>query len=201
MKHLRVTSGHLRSRDVISCLVTDSSCELKPCMKANAQNPPVFDLLQPLPGELRSNDVTSESLPVTWGHVTSFPVTWRPPPARYSLVGSQMHSIWQFSDLYSHFLVISNQISPLPGHFRSPEVTWRHFLSHDASSCEQPPCRKSNAEYLPVFSLVQPLPCNFRSNDVTSGHLRSSDVISCHVTTCCELQSCRKSNAQYTPVF
>ena len=36
---------------------------------------PVFGLLHPLPGDFRSNDVTSWSLPVTKGHVTSFPVT------------------------------------------------------------------------------------------------------------------------------
>jgi len=70
--HFRVTSGNLRSRDVISCHVTASSCELEPCKKWNAQYMRDFGLLQPLPGDFRSNPVTSRSLPVTWDHVTSF---------------------------------------------------------------------------------------------------------------------------------
>jgi len=69
MTSLAVTYGHLRSRDVISCHVTASWCELQPCRKWNVQYSPVFYLLQPLPGDVRSNDVTSGSLPVTWGHV------------------------------------------------------------------------------------------------------------------------------------
>jgi len=179
-RHLRVTSGHLRSRDIISRHVTASSCKLQPCRKWNAQYTPVFGLLQPLQGDFRSNhvtsrhlrsrdvischvtassasyslvgsdthsirvisplqplqgdfrsnDVTSGSLSVTWGHVTSFPVTWLPPPAIYSLVGSEMYSIHQFS-AFSHFQVTSGQMASLPGHFRLLEVTWRHFLSRD----------------------------------------------------------------------
>ena len=73
--HFRVTSGHLRSRDVIFCHVSASSFEPLPCRKWNAQYTRVFNLLQPLPDDCRSNDVTSGSLLVTWGHVTSFPVT------------------------------------------------------------------------------------------------------------------------------
>jgi len=126
-----VTSGHLRSRNVISCHVTASSCELQPCRKWNVRYTPVFGLLQPLPGEFRSNDVTSGSLPVTWGHVTWFTGTWPPLPASYSLVGSEMYSICQFSAFHSHFLVTSGQMRSLPGHFRSLEVTWRHLLSRD----------------------------------------------------------------------
>jgi len=128
-RHFRVTSGHLRPRDVISCHVTASTCELQLCRKWNVQYMPVFGLPQPLPGDFRSNDVTSESLPVTSGHVTSFPVTWLPPPATYSLVGSEMYSIRQFSAFSSHFQMTFGQMSSLPGHVRSPEVTWNHFAS------------------------------------------------------------------------
>jgi len=42
-----------------------------------------------------------------------------------------MYSIRQCSAFYSHFQVTSAQMTSLPGHFRSPEVTWRDFLSHD----------------------------------------------------------------------
>jgi len=180
-RDLRVTSAHLRSRDVISCNVTASTCELQPCMKSKpsvrqisaysqfqvtsqsndssgslpvtwghvtsfpvmwlpppatyslvgsqTQNAPVFGILQSLPGDFRSNDVTSRSLPVTWGHVTSLPVMWLPPPASNSNVGSQTHSICQLSAFYSHFQETSGQMTSLPSYFRSPEVTWCHFLS------------------------------------------------------------------------
>ena len=47
---------------------------------------PVFAYYKWL-GDFRSN-VTSGSLPVTWGHVTPFPVTWLSSPASYSFVGS-----------------------------------------------------------------------------------------------------------------
>jgi len=185
MTSLPVTSGHLRSSDVISWHVTDSSCELQHCRKWNVQYTRVFGLIQPLPGDFRSNDVTSRSLavfwdhvksfPVTWlpppasyshvkvkctvhtrfrpspaasrdfrsndvtsgslpetrGHFTSFPVTWLPPPASYSLVENETYRIRRFSAFYSHLQETSNQMTSLPNHFRSPEVTWRHFLSRN----------------------------------------------------------------------
>jgi len=61
---LPITWGHV----VIYCHVTTSSCKLQPCRKWNLQCTRVFGLLQPLAGDFRSNDVTSGSLPVTWGH-------------------------------------------------------------------------------------------------------------------------------------
>ena len=63
---------------------------------------------------------------VTSGHLSSresFPLTLLPPPASYSLVGTEMYSTFQLSAVYSHFQVTSGQITSLPGHFRSPEVT------------------------------------------------------------------------------
>jgi len=130
-RHFRITSGHLRLRDIISCHVSASSCGLQAGRKWNVRYTPVFGLLQPLPGDFRSNDATSGSPPVTWGHVTSFPVTWLPPRASYSLVGSEMYSIRQLSVFYSHFQVTSGQMTSLSVHFRSPEVTWHHFLWPD----------------------------------------------------------------------
>jgi len=100
--HFWVFAGHLRSLDVISCHATASSYEVQPCRKSNAQYTRVFGLLQQLPGDFLSNDVTSGhfwSPNVTW----QFPVTWLSPPASYSLVGTQMHRIREFLAFYSHF--------------------------------------------------------------------------------------------------
>jgi len=172
-RHFPVTSNHLRSCDVISCHVTASSCELQIGRKSNGQYMPGFGRLQPVPGDFRSNNFTSKSLPVTWGHVTSYPVTWLPLPASYSLAGSQTHSIARFRSStatsmwlplkWRHFRVTS-------GHLRLCDVISCHVT---ASSCELQPCRKSYAQYTQVFSLLQQLPGDFRSNDVTSGHLKS----------------------------
>jgi len=101
----------------------------------------------------------------------SFPVTWLPPPSSYSLVGSEMYSIPQFSAFYSHLQVTSGQMTSLPGDFRSPEVTWGHSCHVTASPCELQPCRKWNVRYMPVFVPLQPLPGDFHSNDLTSGSL------------------------------
>jgi len=129
-RHFRVTSGRLRSYDIISWHVTASSCKQPPCWKWNVQYTGVFGLQQPLPGNFRSNDVTSGSVPITWGHVTSFPVTWLP-PANYSLVRCEMYIIREFLAFYSHFQDTSGQMTSLSGQSRSPQVTWRHFLSRD----------------------------------------------------------------------
>jgi len=194
------------TRDVISFHVTASSCEVELCRKWNVQYTPVFGLLQPLPGDFRSNDVTSGSLLVTWGYVTSFPVMWLPPPANYSLVGSEMHSIRQFSAFYSHFQVTSGQMTSLPDRVRSPEVTWHHFLSRDclllqATALQEVKCTVY-ASFRPSIATSRWLPIKWRHLRVTSGHLRSREVISCHVTaSSCKLQPCRNSNVQHTPVF
>jgi len=172
-RHLRVTSGDLRSRYVISCYVTASSCELQPCRESNAQYTPVFGVLQPLPGDFRSNDVTSGSLMVTWGHTTSFLVTWLPPPASYSLVGSQMHRIRQCLAFYSQFQVTSGQITSVP-------VTWGHVTSFPVT-CMPPPVSyrlvksqmHSVREFAALYSHFQ-----VSTGQMTSvaGHFRSPEV-------------------------
>jgi len=126
-----VTSGRARSRDVISCHVTATSCELQPCRSSNVNKTRVFRLLEPHPGNFRWNHGTSESLPVALGHVTSFPAMWLPPPASYSSVGAQTYKKHQFSAFYSHFQVSSVEMMPLPSHLRSRQVTRHHFLSRN----------------------------------------------------------------------
>jgi len=161
---------YLRSRDIISCPVTASSCELHYCRKWNVQYTPVFGLQKPLPGHFRSSDVSSGSLPVTCGHMTSFPVTWLPPP-RDSLVGSEMYSIqhfWPFTATSRRLPVKWRHFRNTSGHLRSRDVISCHV---SASSCKLQPCRKWNLQYTQVFGLLQPLPGDFRSNNVTSGPL------------------------------
>jgi len=113
-----VTWPHFLSRD---CLLL----ELQPCRNWNVQYTPVFGLLQSLPGDFWLNEATSGHL----RHVTSFPVTWLPPPASYSLVGSEMYSNASFLPTtatfrwpvkWRHFRVTSGR-----------QATWRHFLSRD----------------------------------------------------------------------
>jgi len=173
-----VTSGHLRSPDVIYCHVTASHCELRPCRKWNVQYTPVLGLLQPPPGDFRSNDITSGSLPVTWGHLTSFPVTWLPPPANYGLVWSQMYSVCHFSAFYSLFQVTSGQMS-LPGHFRSPgsrDVISCHVT---ASSCELALVGSegwSIRQFSAFYSHFQVTSGQITSLPVTWGHVMSFPV-------------------------
>jgi len=158
-RYFWVTSRHLRSRDVISCYVTSFYCELQPCRMCNVQYTRVFGLLQPLPGNLRWNDVTSESLPSTWGHVTSFHVTWLPPTASYSLVGREMYSTHEFLAFYSHLQVTSGEMTSLLGHLTSFSVIW--LLQTARWSLVK------NVEYTQVFGLLQPLPSDFQWNDIT----------------------------------
>jgi len=63
---VRVISGHVRSRDVIFRNMTATSCELQPCRSSNVPKTRLIGLLQPLPGDIRSNNVPSGLLPVTW---------------------------------------------------------------------------------------------------------------------------------------
>jgi len=136
----------------------------------------------------------------------SFPVTLLPPPASYSLIGSEMYSIRHFSAFYSHFQVPSGELTSLPGHFWSTKVTWRHFLSHDclllrATALQEVKCTV-HATFRPSTATSRRLPLKWIHFWITSGHLRSRDLISCHVTaSSCELQPCRNGNVQYTPLF
>jgi len=124
-RHFRVTSGHLRSRGIISCHVTASSYEIQPCRKSNTEYTPVFSLLQPLPGRFRSNDnfrVTSvhlKSREVISGHVTA--CSCKPQPCM---------------KLNSQCTQVFGLLQSIPCDFRSndvifgsPRVTWGHVSS------------------------------------------------------------------------
>ena len=104
----RVTSGHFRSRDVISSPWLPPPASYSP---VGAQTYPKIDLLAfysrfqvtsdlmtPLPGHL-------QSLPVT----LSFPVSWLLPPASYSPVGAQTYPKLDLEAFYSHFQVTPGQ--------------------------------------------------------------------------------------------
>jgi len=133
-------------------------------------------------------------LPVTWRHVTPFPVTWLPPPARYSLVGTEMYSVREF-------LAFNNQFRWLPVKWRHFRVTFGHLRSHDVIFChvtafyrELQFCRTWNVQYTRVwFSTATSrwLPVKSRLSRVTFGHLRSCDVFYCYMTaSSCELKPC-----------
>jgi len=201
-RHFRVTSDHERSRDVISCYVTATSCEFQPCKSSNVHKTRLIRLLQPLQGDFRSNDVTSGSLWVTWGHGTSFPVTsdtsceLQPctssnvPKTRYTPTAT---SRW-LTVKWRHFRVASGDV-------RSRDVTSCHVT---AKSFEFQPCRGSNVPkttYTPSATSWW-LPVKWHHFRVTSGHVRSCDIISCHVTaTSCELQPCKSSNVRKTGLY
>jgi len=134
--------------------------------------------------------------------MTSFPVTWLPPTAWYSVVGMKYI-------VYTSFRPSTATSRWLPVKWRPFQVTFGHPRSRDvisyhvtASYCELQRCRKWNAYYMRVFSLLQPLPGDFRLNDVTSGsfpvtwrHFQSRDRLLLRVT------ACRKLNVQYTQIF
>jgi len=182
-RHFRVTSGLRRSRDVIFNHET-ASCELQPGRKSNAQYTPVFGLLQLVPGDFQLNDVTSKSLPVPWGEVTSFPVTSLPPPASYSLVGSQTHSIWQVLTFYSHFQVTSGQMTSVPvtwGHVTWFPVTWLpSHASYSLVESQTQNIRQFSAFYshfqVTSAQMTSPLG-HFRSPEVTRRHFLSRDCL------------------------
>jgi len=165
----------------------------------------VFGLLQQLPGHFRSNDLTSRSLPVTWSHVTSFPVSWLPPPASYSLVRSQTHStrhFWPSTATSRWHPVKLRHFRVTSGPLRSRDIISCHVT---ASSSEVEPCRMSKtvyASFRPSTATSRWLPVRWRHFRGTCAHLRWRDIIYCNVTAfSCELQHCRKSNAQYMPVI
>jgi len=126
-RHPLVTSGHVGSRVVISCHVTATTRELQSLRSSNVPKTWLIRLLQPLPNDFRSNDATSghmKAREVISCHVTATSCELQ--PCRSSNVPKP--ALLAF---YSHFHVTSDQMTPLPGHFWSRGVTWRHFLSRD----------------------------------------------------------------------
>jgi len=161
----------VRSLDVISCHVTATCCELQNCRSSNVLETWLTGLLQPLPGNFRLNDITSGSLPVTWGHVTSFPVTWLPPPTSYSLVWAQTYPKLdlQASTATSRWLPVKWRHFRIAScYMRSRDVISCHLT---AICCELQTCRSSNVLETWLTGLLQPLQCNFLSYDVNSGRL------------------------------
>jgi len=112
--------GHFRSLDV-TCLPPPASYNLVESemysrgqfSAFNRRSQVTFGQMTSLPGHFRSPEVTSR-------HFLSRDCFI---PASYSLVGSKMYSISEFSTFYSHFQVTSGLVTALVGHFRSPEIT------------------------------------------------------------------------------
>jgi len=196
-RNFRLTFGHLRSRDVISCLVTASSCKLQLCRKRSVQYTQVSAFYRHF--KVTSGQMTS--LLVTWDYVTSFPVTWQFPPASYSLVGSEMYNVREFLAFYSHFLVTSGQMTSLPGHFchlRSRAVNFCQVTASHAIYSLVGNEVYSIREFLAFYSHFVVTSVQWRQFWVTFGRLRSRDVLSSHVTASfCKQPPCRKWNAEY----
>jgi len=167
-RHFRVISGHVRSRDIF-CRVTASSCELQLYRKWHVRYTWVFGLLQPLPGDFRSNDFTFGSLPVTWGNVTASSCKLHP-CRKWNVQYMRVFGLLQRPQ------VTSGQITSLPSHLLSPEVTWLHILSVTASACELLPCRKWNVQYTRVLAF-------YSHFQLTSGQITSLPVTWGHVTS------------------
>jgi len=150
--------------------------------------------------QVNSNQMTS--LPVTWGHVTSFSVTWQSPTASYSPVRAQstQNSTYRPSTAISMWLPVKWRYFRVAGHVRSPDIS-----CHVTVACELQPCRCSNVTKTRHTHFLQPIPGDFRSNDVTSRHFPSREVTWRHflyvIATSCELQPCRSSNAAKTQLM
>jgi len=160
MSHFRVTSGHLSSRDVISCQVTASYCELQPCRKLNVQHTRFFGIVQPL--QVPSGPMSH--FRVTSGHLRSHDVilvTCVPPTASNSLVGD-----FQSNDVTSGSLPVDlGQMTPFPV-TRLPLTASYSFVEREMYSI-----RKFSAFYIHfhVTSVqMTSLPGHFRSNDTRS---------------------------------
>ena len=137
-----------------------------------------------LPGHFRSR-----------GHVTSFPVTWLPPPASYSPVGAQTYPKLDLLAFYSHFQVTSSLMTPLPGHLRSLPVMFAFPVTWLLPLASYSPVGAQTYPKLDLYAFnshFQVTSYQIRHFRVTSGYFRSRYVISCHVAaTSCELQPCR----------
>ena len=171
-----VTSGHVRSRHVISSHVTACSGELLPCRKSSASKTWFSAFYSHI-------QVTSGLLRVTCGNVMSFPVMLLPPTARYNLVGRQTHQRREISAFYSYFQVTFGQMTSLLAPFRSHDIISCHVID----SFVLQPCRKSNAPKTRVLGILQQmtslpgqmtsLPGHSRSRQVTWRHFLSRDFL------------------------
>jgi len=176
--------GHFRSREVISCDITATTCKLQPCRSSNVHRTWLIRLLQPLPGDFRSNDVTSGDggpREVISCHVCA--------------TSCELQLCRSSNEPKTCLIGI---LEPLSGNFRSNHVTsgsltvtWRHFLSRDCHLLQvtalQELKRTWNLDYRPSTATSRRHPVKWRHFRVTSGHVGSREVISCHVNaTSCE---------------
>jgi len=175
-RHFRVTSGDVRSPDVISCHVTATSRELLPCGSSNVPKTwfrgpyshfrVTSSQMTSLPGNFRSREVTWHHFLSRDCHLLRFTALW--------FLKSTQNDL---QAIYSHFRVTSGQLTILPSHFRSRDVI---SCNVPAISCELQPCGSSNVPKTWLIGLLQPFRRDFRSKDVTS---RSLPVTWGNVTT------------------
>jgi len=141
-------------------------------------------LVRVISGHVRSRDVI-------FRHVTA--TLFELQPCRSSNVPKT-----RLIGLLQPLVVSSGQMTSLPGHFRSGEITWHHFLSRDCHFLRVKALlelkRSQNSTYRPSTATSSWFPVKWHPVRVTFGHARSRDIISCHVTaTSGELQPFRSS--------
>jgi len=94
---------------------------------------------------------------------------WLPPPASYSRLGTEMQPKCEFSAFYKCFQATSSQMTSLPGHCQSCDVTNVIFCCITAPYCKLQSCSSWNAFYelFEVTSVqMMSLPGHFHSHDV-----------------------------------
>ena len=111
---------HFRSREVTSGHVT-STCELQPGKTSNVPKTWLIGLLQPLPGDFWSIDVTS-------GHVVSGEVI----SCHVTSTSSQLQPRWSSNEPKTWLVGF---LQPLPGDFRSIDVTSGDVRSLELICC------------------------------------------------------------------
>jgi len=184
-RYFRVTSGHVRSHDVISCHVTATPCSYSP-VKAQTYRKSQFSAFYRY--QVISGKMTS--LP---GHFRSSDVTWRNflsqdcPSCELQPCRTKLHKTPVF-----------NLLLPLLGDFQWNDVTsgslsvvevmWVLSSHVTATSCESQPCRSSNLHknsFRPSTGTSQWLPVKWRhfwSCEVMRHHFLSHH---CHLPASC----------------
>jgi len=194
--HLRATSSHVGSHDVISCQWLPSAsyspvgAETHPKHEFSA----FYSHFQVTSGQMTSFQLVS----VMWGHMTATSSQLQPCRSGNAL------KMWVFVFL-----------QPLAGHFQSNDVTsgslpvtWVHMTLFPAMWLPPPTSYipvdqdTQNTTFRPSTAFLRPLLVKCCHFWVSSGYFWARGVIFCRMTaTLCKLQPWKRCNAPKTRVF